>query len=242
MAYATNREVPFKLEAPMVAADAGPKEKIERAKLYIAEIKHSGGSGIAPAALVNVLKQLAVDTNLHVSTEKRELALTQDSLFDYHLVFMHGRQAFTLSDAERKQLRLFVERGGMLLADSVCSSQEFTDSFRREMTAIFPEIPLRPIPAKNPMFTDEFGGFDLSQVTLRDPRRAGAGPLRADVLRVAPELEGLQLGGRYGVVFSKYDLSCALERQNSLECTGYARDDAAKIAINIVLFSLRGNL
>jgi hypothetical protein len=93
------------------------------------------------------------------------------------------------------------------------------------------------------MFTDQFGGFDLSSVTLRDPRRSGdAGPLRADVLRLPPELEGLQLGERYGVIFSKYDLSCALERQNSLECTGYARDDAAKIGINVVLFSLRGNL
>ena len=43
---------------------------------------------------------------------------------------------------------------------------------------------------------------------------------------------------RYGVIFSKYDLSCALERQNSLECAGYSRDDAAKIGINIILWFL----
>jgi hypothetical protein len=189
------------------------------------------------------MKQLELETGLRVSTEKRELALTEESLFDYHLVFMHGRQAFTLSEAERKQLRLFIERGGLLFADAVCSSEEFADSFRREMAALFPEIPLRSVPGKHEMFSARFGGFDLSQVTLRDPRRTDpAAPLRADVLKVAPELEGLLLGSRYGVIFSKYDLSCALERQNSLECTGYARDDAAKIGINVVLFSLRGNL
>lgn len=243
MAYATNREVKYKLEIPHVAVDGDAKDLLERAKLYVAEVKHSGGSGTAPAALVNLMKQLALDTGLRVSAEKRELSLTEDSLFDYHLVFMHGRQAFTLSDRERKQLRAFIERGGMVLADAVCSSAEFAESFRREMTAIFPEVPLRPIPARHAMFSDAFGGFDLSSVTLRDPRRSGnAGPLRADVLQVPPELEGLQLGERYGVIFSKYDLSCALERQSSLECTGYARDDAAKIGINVVLFSLRGNL
>jgi hypothetical protein len=243
MAYATNREVKYKLEIPQIVRADGPADKLERAKLYVAEVKHGGGSGVAPAALVNLMKQLSVDTGLRVSAEKRELALTQESLFDYHLVFMHGRQSFTFSDAERKQLRAFVERGGMLFADAVCSSEEFASSFRREMAEIFPETPLRPIPAKHAMFGELYGGFDLGTVTLRDPRRGdAAGPLRTDVVKVPPELEGIQFGTRYGVIFSKYDLSCALERQNSLECTGYSRDDAAKIGINVVLFSLRGNL
>ena len=243
MAYATNREIKYKLEIPQIVRGDDRRDTLERAKLYVAEVKHGGGSGVAPAALVNLMKQLSAETGLRVSTEKRELALTQDSLFDYHMVFMHGRQSFTLSDLERKQLRAFVERGGLLFADAVCSSEEFASSFRREMETIFPETPLRPIPTKNALFSDQYGGFDLSTVTLRDPRRGGdAGPLRADLLRVPPELEGIQLGTRYGVIFSKYDLSCALERQNSLECTGYSRDDAAKIGINIVLFSLRGNL
>lgn len=242
MAYATNREVKFKLEIPQIARDDGKRDALERAKLVVAEVKH-GGSGVAPAALVNLMKQLAKETSLRVSTEKREVALTQESLFDHHLVFLHGRQSFTFSEAERRQLRAFVERGGLLLADAVCSSEEFASSFRREMATIFPERPLRPIAGKHPMFGTSFGGFDLSNVALRDPRRSGeAGPLRADVLQVPPELDGIQFDERYGVIFSKYDLSCALERQNSLECAGYTRDDAAKIGINIILFSLRGNL
>jgi hypothetical protein len=243
MAYATNREVKFKLEIPHIVRDDGKRDALERAKLVVAEVKHGGGSGVAPAALVNLMKQLAAETGLRVSAEKRELALTQEALFDQHLVFMHGRQAFTLSEAERRQLRTFVERGGLVFADAVCSSEEFASSFRREMAAIFPETSLRPISGKHAMFGTTFGGFDLSTVALRDPRRNGAaGPLRTDVLQIPPELEGVQIGERYGVIFSKYDLSCALERQNSLECAGYARDDAAKIGINVVLFSLRGNL
>ncbi|MBA4016692.1 MAG: prenyltransferase [Pirellula sp.] len=243
LAYATNREVKYKLEIPHILADSGKPDAVERAKLYIAELKHGGGSNIAPTALVNLLKQLSLDTGLRVSTEKRELSPLQDEVFDHHLVFMHGRSSFSFSDAERKQLRLFVERGGLIFADAICSSEEFAASFRREMGQIFSDAPLRPIPASSEMFGEKFGGFALGQVTLRDPRRGnGAGPLRFDVIRTSPELEGVQLGNRYGVIFSKYDLSCALERHNSLECAGYNRDDAARIGINVILFSLRGNL
>jgi hypothetical protein len=51
-------------------------------------------------------------------------------------------------------------------------------------------------------------------------------------------LEGIKLGDRYAVVFSPYDISCALENHASLECEGYIRQDAARIGINVVMYSL----
>jgi hypothetical protein len=74
-------------------------------------------------------------------------------------------------------------------------------------------------------------------VTLREPS-GGDGPLAARKRRIAPKLEGVRIGDRWAVIFSPYDLSCALEKQNSLECTGYDRDDAEKIALNVLLYSL----
>ena len=56
-----------------------------------------------------------------------------------------------------------------------------------------------------------------------------------------PELEGIQVGGGYGVIFSHYDLSCALERHDSLNFAGYTREDAARIGINVVLYSAPAN-
>jgi len=41
------------------------------------------------------------------------------------------------------------------------------------------------------------------------------------------------------VVFSRYDLSCALERHDSLDCRGYTREDAARIGLNVVLYSVQ---
>ena len=60
------------------------------------------------------------------------------------------------------------------------------------------------------------------------------------VLRKVPvELEGIKINERWVVVFSQYDVSCALERHESLECHGYVRKDAARIALNVLLYSLQ---
>ena len=88
--------------------------------------------------------------------------------------------------------------------------------------------------------TTAYGGFNLTTVTRRDPQAATqGGPLKAALRKVPPTLEGIKFGDRWGVIFSPYDLSCALEKHNSLECQGYIRKDAARIGLNVLLYSLQ---
>ena len=44
---------------------------------------------------------------------------------------------------------------------------------------------------------------------------------------------------RWAAIFSRYDISCALEKHDSLECHGYTRRDATRIGLNVVLYSLQ---
>ncbi len=179
---------------------------------------------------------------LRVRAHVREepLDLTDPSLFDYHLLFMHGRTAFRLTDAERQRLKQYLERGGMLLADSICASRAFSESFRREISAIFPNRKLERIPVSDPLLSTAYGGSDLQMVSRRDPEATGrGGPLEAVTHKVPPDLEGIKFGDHWGVIFSQYDLSCALEKHDSLECRGYSREDAARIGLNVVLYSLQ---
>jgi hypothetical protein len=239
LAYATNREVKFKLDTPPVLAGDNQFDNFERAKIYIAKLQHTGGWNIAPGALPNLMKAVQREAGLRVSVDQRPVALSDPQLFDYYMVFMHGRNAFQLSPVERKQLRTYVERGGVVMADAVCGSEEFARSFRREMTLAFPDQPLKPIPAAHAMFTSQFGGFDLKKVKRHEPQPHAAGePLKVLTREAEPELEGVKIGDSYGVIFSPYDLSCALERHDSMECPGYTRDDAARIGLNLVLYSL----
>jgi len=128
----------------------------------------------------------------------------------------------------------------MIFANAICASQPFAESFRREMQLVLPGQPLKPIPKNAPLFTDAFGGSDLSTVTRHDPQSSGANqPLRAIPRQVSPELEAVKIGEHYGVIFSPYDLSCALEKQDTMECQGYTRKDAARIGLNVLLYSLQ---
>jgi len=67
----------------------------------------------------------------------------------------------------------------------------------------------------------------------------GAGGQASGYLATDPKLEALKVGDRYRVIFSPFDISCALESGTSSSCYGYSVDDAAKIAANVLLYSLQ---
>ena len=210
LAYATNREVKPKDEDPDDRCSRAARTTTSSGEDLHRQAPPSRRLRRAPRALVNLMEAAARELKIRVDLHPRLLNITDDALFDYHLVFMHGRNSFHLTDRERAQLKTYVERGGMILADSICANKAFTESFRREMAAIFPDHPLEPIPAGDPLLTTAYGGFDLAKVSRRDPQPGGAnGPLSVVVRRVPPELEGIKFGDRYGVVFSQFDLSCA---------------------------------
>lgn len=243
MAYATNRELRNKeIELP-TRPGAATRDTVQRGKFYIASLRHPGGCTAAPRALSNLLEWAGQqqEITIPVSTETREIPITDPALFDYHMVFMHGRNAFHLTDSERRQLALYVQRGGLVLANSICANRAFAESFRREMATIFPKNRLEPIPARDDLFTRKYGGFNLSAVKRRDPQgsRTGKEPLKALTREGPPEMEGIKFADRWGVIFSPLDLSCALERHDSLECQGYMREDAARIGMNVLLYSLQ---
>jgi hypothetical protein len=238
VAYATNRELKEKLDRPNVLVDEGGPTP-ERAAITIAKINHGGGSDDAPNAVRNLDRYLEKQLEIRIDPRSVLLPPDHERLYDHPIVFMHGRRAFRFSSAERNALREYLTRGGFLFGDSICASNEFAESFRREMQAILPDARWQRIPVDHPMFTSEYRGFDLKTVSLRDPQARGADDrLESRLVKAEPLLEGLEIDGRYAVVFSPYDLSCALENSQSLECKGYTRDDAARIGANIVLYAL----
>ena len=240
LAYATNRELKGKEEFLTAPTGGQTDDPVDRARLSVAKLRHPGGCDAAPRALVNLMETAGRDLKIRVDARPNLINITDQALFNHYLVFMHGRHQFRLTDGERQQLKTYIDRGGVLFADSICASQAFTKSFRREMSAIFGDGRLEPIPANDPMLTPVYGGFDLKTVTRRDPQRRGAdGPLKATSRREPPKLEGIKLDDRWAVVFSQYDLSCALEKHDSLDCHGYIREDAARIGLNVLLYSLQ---
>lgn len=241
LAYATNREPlgkeqQFVEETSRLEFDAFGK----RGLIEIAKLRHGGGCNDAPGALANLLRAAAEsEAKLSVAPTPIELAADDPGLLRRHFAFTHGRRDFRLSAAERAALGEYLTNGGTLLADAICASGEFAVALRREVTASLAGANFEKIPNDDPLLTDAFGGFDIRTVEIRDPQPvADDQPLAARVRRRAPLLEGVQIDGRWAVVFSPYDLSCALEQHEAVQCRGYSKRDAARIGLNVLLYSI----
>ena len=240
LAYATGRELRDKLDVPSPVGSGTPSGDNVRDELIVAKLSHAGGSNDAPSALANLMAVVHEEVGLNARAKMEPIPIADDGLYDHPIVFMHGRRSFRLSETERKYLQQYLQRGGFIFADAICASDQFAESFRRELAATIRGAKLVDIPASHPMFTGDYRGYDVTEVSLRDPKfRASGDPLKAKVYRVAPKLQGLEIDGRLAVVFSPYDLSCALENSPSLECKGYDRRDAARIGVNVLLFALQ---
>jgi hypothetical protein len=236
IAYATGRELMDALTPPELLGKIDP-DATSRGHLEIARLRHTGGWDMAPNALRHL--QLALESvGVAAAPQSPNLPATDPELFDYPLLYMHGRKNFRMTEAERTQLRTYLDNGGFLFADAGCGSPQFDESFRSLVRQLF-DRELEPIPLDHELFNSELG-HDIREVRRRLPLEGRPGaPIQSDFTMGPPVLEGItDESGRYILIYSKYDLSCALERQATVNCAGYASEDAARIATNIVIYAL----
>jgi hypothetical protein len=236
VAYATGRELADKLYTPSVVK-LDEDDPLNRGRLTVARIRHTGGWDTAPSALKH-LKLALLNVGIEMSGLAPSIPATDETLFDYPVAYMHGRKNFSLTEAERDKLKAYLQNDGFLFADACCGARQFDASFRKLVEQLF-DRPLERIPITHELFNNPVA-HDIRQVKRRIPREGapGAVVLAAEESVGEPVLEGLEIDGRYAIIYSKYDLSCALERQAQLACAGYPTADAAKIAVNIVLYAM----
>ncbi|MEP3480200.1 MAG: DUF4159 domain-containing protein [Fuerstiella sp.] len=237
LAYATGREPPVKLDVKDPSQNNSTNE-IDRSLLEIAQLRYQGNWDIAPKALKNLLQGLNEAAGIDALPQRKTIPITLSELKKYPVVYMHGRYRFRLADQERDSLRDYLSRGAVLFADACCGSPRFDEGFRDLMKKMFPDNELKQIPVDHEIFQDAVG-YQINQVKLRElvPSSQNAA-LRKTVKSIPPFLEGIEVDGRYVVIYSRYDISCALENQASLACNGYEEADAMKIAINVILYSM----
>ncbi len=235
IAYATGREILNKLEMPQLDPRAA-QDQVERGLLQIAQIRHAGAWNSAPRALRNLLMALEQTAGLSVSRQSRDLILADPQVYDYPLIYMHGRQQFQFNRQERENLKQYLQQGGVLFADSCCGAKLFDKSFREMLQQVFSDEKLERIPLDHELFSKE-NGDDVRRLKRRTIEGTGTNS-KATVKEMDAVLEGIELDGRFAVIYSKFDLSCALERQSTIQCEGYTPDDAVRLATNIVLYAI----
>lgn len=241
VAYATGREPPEKL------SDVGARRNkaadvAERGLLQIGKLRHTGGWDTAPKALRNLLSALNETVGLAASTQSEAIPVTLEEMSRFPLIYMHGRYRFRIETQQQQAMRDYLSRGGVLFADACCGASSFDRSFRDLMRDLYPDNPLKQIPVDHEVFT-EATWHEIKTTTRRRlvPSEENAA-LTMRTEEGPPILEGIEIDGRYAVIYSRYDISCALEHQASLSCDGYVESDAAKLAMNIVLYAMQQDI
>ena len=167
LAYATNKNLKPKDAIAANSSSRTREDAQERGHFAVAKLQHAGGCDVAPRALSNLMEAINHSLGIHTSSDTPLISLNDPTLFDYQFVAMHGRHDFRLSAKEKRQLKLFVQRGGTILADAICGSPRFIQAFRREMRATFNQ-PLKEISTQDPIFTIAYGGSDIRKVSRRE--------------------------------------------------------------------------
>lgn len=226
--YATGRELPADKLAVREVKDFRA-DSPRRGALHIAKLVHAGDWNVAPLSIPNLTTSLKQKTGVDVVINHKALYPNDPNIVHYPLIYLHGRAAFSYSKEDIDRLRTHLTPGGgTLFADAACGTPAFDASFRKFVAALLPGSPLVPIPRDDEIYTKKVG-YDLSDVHYT--KAAGGG---VDF----PQLEGVKIDGHWAVIYSKYDLGCALERHQGLDCKGYNYESALRIATNVVLYSM----
>lgn len=208
---------------PPTAAPAGALE--------LAQLVYDGDWRPFPGALVGLAEFLRDQARVDVVVRYRTVRADDPTLYLSPVLYLAGHYPFELAEAERTALRDHLRRGGFLIADACCGTEPFDAALRRLLEQMFPEAKLERLPPDHPILAGR-PGFDVARVRYTpDVERARPG-------LTAPELWGLRVDGRLAVVYSPYSLGCGLAGPAFDGCWGLAREDAQRVAANIVLYAL----
>jgi hypothetical protein len=126
-----------------------------KCELTIAVLKYGGGGDwyANPSALPNLIAAVRERTQIPLCDTPAVVEIMDEKLFRYPLLYMIGHGNVHFTESERLKLRKYLVGGGFLWADDCYGMDK---SFRREMSALFPENPLVPVPGSHPIYKSKY--------------------------------------------------------------------------------------
>jgi hypothetical protein len=239
VAYATGMEPPQPRLTPTEVIPNDPEGKqIPRGYLKVAQLRHGGDWQPAPNAMRNLMNHVHKTAQIDVAMQTKPIYATDPDLMNFKFLYMHGRGNFTLTPEAVRNLRMDLETGGLLFADACCGKKAFDASFRDLVGQLFPDKKLEPVPLSDDLYSQDLNGTAIRTVRCRTEVPTGAGQT-GEFRQMAPYLEGVKIGNRWVVIYSKYDIGCALEKHQSTDCLGHDHASALKLGSAAVLYALK---
>jgi len=166
-----------------------------------------------------LLKVFHSQTRTPVRFAEATVEFSAPELFHHPLVYLTGTNAFSLNATERGNLRAYLQRGGVLLAEAACGRPSFDEAFRREMALALPKAKLSALPPDHRVFCfpRRIGSVMPSPALARQLSSSG---------RIKPTLYGATIENRLCVIYSPFDLSGGWALAHGPYDEGLASEDA----------------
>jgi Domain of unknown function (DUF4159) len=179
----------------------------------------------------------AVFRNQHqVELKVDTVELGKGTLSEYKIAHITGAgEAVKLSDAVVAELKAFVDAGGLLIVDAAGGSVEFKNSIEPVLAKVNPEFKNRAnvLPQTDSLYTvngmaaPKFGYRTFAMKTTIGQTRA-------------PRIRGLQVGERYGILYSSEDLTAGLLGIHVDGIVGYEPQAAVDIMTRAIFYGSSG--
>lgn len=182
-----------------------------------------------PNDLNKLLNWVSRNTDTHFTSDCKgfgEIDVRPDA---NPILYRSGHFHFSFSPEERARLRRFCMDGGMLILNTGLGSRPFYESARRELAAVFPELPLQRLNTDHPVFHSY---YDLEQVEFcRGVREAGYHGRE-------PWLEGVTLNCRTMAVISRWGMAAGWVGAQNDDLCAYKADSAFRLGVNLITYSI----
>ena len=204
------------------------------ANIRVAQIRHDGDWSPDSFALTRLSNRLAAATAVGLDVQP-SIRADRARLAHVDALYVTGHDLGALRQAGLAELRAYIEGGGTLIATACCGREAFDTAFRPFIEKLLRPRKLEMIPPQDPLMTGKFAPLlasEIGDVWLR-PRLGGHAPVHMD----NPELYGIKVGDRWGVIYAPHDLNCGMAGHACPTCIGYQPRYAEIIGGNLFLYA-----
>jgi hypothetical protein len=217
-----------KLQPLTIAAHNGAPSRTSE----LARVDYSGNADPEPGAWPRLAKFAAA--NYQTAVKLSTVKFADLDAKKYPVAHLIGTNRVTFSDEDAKNLKNYLEAGGLLFAEAGGGNADFATSCRELFAKVYPDAALSTLAPDHPIFSDSIPG--TAKLTEIEFRKFGGIKLQRRV--TAPLLESITVGGRARVIFSQWDITSGLLGTNTWGIVGYNPAACQAIARNILLYAL----
>ena len=188
----------------------------------------SGDWDSAPLVPPNIIDTIARYTEIAVAPSGVNVPLGSERMLRYPLLYMTGHLPVRFTDAERRNVKRYVERGGLLFIDD--HNHDIDGTFHKTATEEITRSvgPLAELPNDHPLYS-AFFKFEGPPTTSHELNGWGDNLVHKHLLAV-------QRNGRIAVLYSSKDYSS--EWNYHPESKRFLSVDNTRFAVNLVVYAL----